>query len=237
MMMMHTKNLEFPPLVTSGTEVPPDGPPPYSSDDETGDLNFFKEEATYEQWGRYHVWLQEQREWRRDPDETTAILNGELITSSDVFTLKKSEWVMDNLLHYVYKSQIGVTDPLVAFFLSFFFTKLYQEGNADPEKADTYSYAGVASWTKKILRGTPIDEMKTIVFLLNLGRAHWKCFAIFMDLKIIQVFDSGGSGGGQTLQDLYRWLHSTMEIQGKTLKPAEWRLYCCLSRHTSSEGS
>jgi hypothetical protein len=227
MMMMHTKNLEFPPLVTSRTEVPPDGLPPYSSDDETGDLNFFKEEATYEQWGRYHVWLQEQREWRRDPDETTAILHGELITSSDVFTLKKSEWVMDNLLHYVYKSQIGVTDPLVAFFPSFFFTKLYQEGNADSEKADTYSYAGVASWTKKILRGTPIDEMKTIVFLLNQGRMHWKCFAIFMDLKIIQVFDSGGSGGGQTLQDLYRWLHSTMEIEGKTLKPTEWRLYCC----------
>jgi hypothetical protein len=54
MMMMHTKNLEFPPLVTSGTKAP-DGPPPYSSDDETDDLNFFKEEATYEQWGRYHV--------------------------------------------------------------------------------------------------------------------------------------------------------------------------------------
>ena len=94
---MHTKNLEFPPLVTSRTEVPPDGPPPYSSDDET----------------------------------------------------------------------------------------------------------------------------KTIVFLLNEGRMHRKCFAIFMDLKIIQAFDSGGSGGGQTLQDLYRWLHSTMEIEGKTLKPAE----------------
>jgi hypothetical protein len=147
MMMMHTKNLEFPPLVTSRTEVvPPDGPPLYSSDGETGDLNFFKEEATYEQWGRY------QKKWRRDPDKTTDILNGELITSSDVFTLKKSEWVTDDLLHYVYKSQIGVTAPLVAFFPSFFFTKIYQQGNADPKKADTYSYAGVASWTKKILR-------------------------------------------------------------------------------------
>jgi Ulp1 family protease len=134
---------------------------------------------------------------------------------------------MDNRLHYVYKSQIGVTVPLVGFFSSFFFTKLYQEGTADPEKADTYSYAGVVSWTKKILRGTPIDEMKTVVFLLNEGRMHWKCFAIFMDLNIIRVFDSGGSGGGQTLQDLYRWLHSTMEIECKTLKPAEWRLYCC----------
>jgi Ulp1 family protease len=78
---------------------------------------------------------------------------------------------------------------LVAFFPSFFFTKLYQQGNEDPEKADTYSYAGVASWTKKILRGTPIDQMKTIVFLFNEGRLHWICFAIFMDLKIIQAFD------------------------------------------------
>jgi hypothetical protein len=48
-----------------------------------------------------------------------------------------------------------------------------------------------------------------------------------MDLSIIQAFNSSGSGGGQTLQDLYRWLHSTMEIEGKTLKPAEWCLYCC----------
>jgi hypothetical protein len=44
---------------------------------------------------------------------------------------------------------------------------------------------------------------------------HWKCFAIFMDLNIIQAFDSGGSGGGQFFQDLYRWLHSTMEIKAR----------------------
>jgi hypothetical protein len=72
--MLTPINLEFPLLVTSGTEAPPDGPPPYSSDDETGDLIFSKEEATYEQWRRYHVWLQEQKEWWQDPEETAVIL-------------------------------------------------------------------------------------------------------------------------------------------------------------------
>jgi hypothetical protein len=164
---------------------------------------------------------------RRNPNKTAVIVHGEEITSSDVSTLGKSKWVMDNLLHYVYKSQNGVTDPLVAFFPSFFFTKLYQEGNEDPEEADTYSYAGVASWTKKILRGTPIDQIKTIVFLFNEGRLHWICFAIFMDLKIIQALDSNGTGGGGHLQNLCRWLHSMREIEGKPLNPAEWHLYCC----------
>jgi hypothetical protein len=38
--------------------------------------------------------------------------------------------------------------------------------------------------------------MKSIVFLFNEGCMHWICFAIFMDLKIIQAFDSYGGKGG-----------------------------------------
>jgi hypothetical protein len=51
---------------------------------------------------------------------------------------------MDNILHYVFKSlkgTLGVTDPLVAFFPSFFFTKLYQDGHKDPARTDKYLYA------------------------------------------------------------------------------------------------
>ncbi len=55
-------NVEFPFMVTSGTEVPPNGPPPYSSDNETGDLYFFHENATEEEWARYRQWLGEMDE-------------------------------------------------------------------------------------------------------------------------------------------------------------------------------
>jgi hypothetical protein len=225
---MRPDNLEYPLLIASGTEVPPDGPPPYSGNNEAGDLTFFQEEATDEEWGRYHVWLQEQAEWRRDSDEDVAIISGEVITTRDVDTLKKSEWIRDNILHYAFKTlntPLGETDPLVAFFPSFFFTKLYQDGHEDPNRSDTYNYAGVATWTKKFLRGTPIDEMKTIVFLYNEGCMHWNCFVIFMDLKIIQAFDSMGHGGAEHIKNLYRWLHATMTIAGKSMNPAEWRLY------------
>jgi Ulp1 family protease len=86
---------------------------------------------------------------------------------------------MDNILHYASKeltSTLGRTDPLVAFFPSFFFTKLYREGLKDPNRSDTHSYAGIASWTKKLQRETPISQTKTIVFLYNKGHMHWKMF-------------------------------------------------------------
>ncbi len=43
-------DLESPLLVKSGTEVPLDRPPPYRSDNETGDFIFFRQLATLEEW-------------------------------------------------------------------------------------------------------------------------------------------------------------------------------------------
>jgi Ulp1 family protease len=135
------------------------------------------------------VWLQEQEEWCQDPEETIAIVSGETITAQNLWTINKRKWVQDNMLHHVFKSLntiMGVTDPLVAFFPSFFFTKLYQDGHGDPNQMDIYCYSGVASWNKKILRGIPIDQMNMLVFLFNEGKTHWICFVIFIDLKIFR---------------------------------------------------
>ena len=153
----------------------------------------FREEATYEEWERYHRWLQEQKEWRQHPDEYVVIVSGEQIPTRDVDTLKKSAWVRDNVLQYGFKDltpTLGRTDHLVALFPSFFFTNLYQHGHEDPNWRDKFSYAGVASWAKELLRGIPVSEMKMLVFLYNEGYMHWKSVAIFMDLKVIQCFDS-----------------------------------------------
>ena len=89
------------------------------------------------------------------------IVSGEQINTRDVETLEKSAWVRDNVLHYAFKEltpTLGRTDPLVAFFPSFFFTKLYQHGHEDPNRRDKFSYAGVASWTKKVLRQIPVSN-------------------------------------------------------------------------------
>jgi hypothetical protein len=66
--------------------------------------------------------------------------------------------------------------------------------------------------------------MKTIVFFRNQTLAHWICYAIFLDLKIIQAFDSSGGNHGTGLKYLYRWLHETMRIAGTDLDPDEWCL-------------
>ncbi len=73
--------LEFPLLVASGTRVPPKGPPLYKGNNNTGNLDFFREEATNEEWERYRGWIQEQEERRQNPDEHVATVSGEHITS------------------------------------------------------------------------------------------------------------------------------------------------------------
>jgi Ulp1 family protease len=99
------------------------------------------------------------------------------------------------------------------------------QGNNDSRLAGKYCYDGVSTWTKKLLGGTPIHKMKMFVFFMNEGNIHWKCFGIFVDLKIIQAFDSMGDGCAEYLQGLYQWLEETMQLAGQSLDPIEWCLY------------
>jgi hypothetical protein len=64
--------------------------------------------------------------------------------------------------------------------------------------------------------------MKTIVRSQTL--THWICYAIFLDLRIIQAFDLYGRNHPSNLKAFYCWFHETMRIAGKKLDPAE----CCL---------
>jgi hypothetical protein len=69
-----------------------------------------------------------------------------------VFTLKFDTCITDNILNYVVKSlkdKLGLTDAPVAFFSSFFFTKLCLHGHEDPALKNKYSYEEVAGWTGK----------------------------------------------------------------------------------------
>ena len=220
--------LEYPLVVPKGAEPPLDGPRPYMGENDDDHLAYFRYNATGDEWKRYNRWVTEQAETRRPSHAELVTVYRELITNSDVFTLRHDEYIMDNILHFVVKSlkdKLGMEDQPVAFFPSFFLTKLFQVGHVNPQVEGQYCYEGVASWTKSMLRGRLIDQMKTIVFFLNQTRYHWICFAIFMDLRIIQSFDSMGGAYEKELQGLYRWLHETMLIQGKHLNASEWRLY------------
>jgi len=219
---------EYPLLVLEDESPPPDGPLPYVGDNVTGTLEFFRESASEEESERYRAWLQAVEDHRYHRIFALVVSNAESITIDDATSLRPGVWVKDPVLHYVPKSMksiLGLTDPSVHFFTSFFFTKLMNVGNADPKLAGKYCFRGVRGWTKRLLPGKSIEEMKTLIFLYNEGRQHWITFAIFMDLKVIQAFDSCGNSGTEILQSLYHWLHDTMESEGKHLNVKEWRLY------------
>jgi hypothetical protein len=60
----------------------------------------------------------------------------------------------------------------------------------------------------------------------NLTGFHWICcYAIFLDLRIIQALDSMGGCRGTNLKRLHCWSHETMRIEGKRLDLNEWHLY------------
>jgi Ulp1 family protease len=164
---MAISTLEYPVVVPQGTEPPADGPRPYIGNNDDINLAYFREEASEEEWDRYNGWIREQSETRRPYNAQVVDAHSEQIMTRDVFTLRFDEYIMDDVLHYVIKSlrdKLGMDDIPVAFFPSFFFTKLYQKGHADPKLENKYCYKGVAGWTKRMLRGKPIDKMKTIVF-------------------------------------------------------------------------
>jgi Ulp1 family protease len=200
---MATSSLEYPRLVLRGSEPPSLGPPPYVGKIEEYDLDFFKETASNDDWIRYHQWITVQAETRRSCEGRVAFFHSENFTNSHVFTLRSDAYITDYIINWVvklFKVKLGLTDAPVAFFSSFFFTKLCRHGHDDPKLANKYSYEEVAGWIQKTFRTISVDKMKTIVFFRNQTLAHWICYAIFLALKIIQAFDSSGGNHGTDLK-------------------------------------
>jgi hypothetical protein len=114
----------------------------------------FQDSASDEDWSRYNRWITRQAETRRSFNGLVAIAEREIFDNSHLFTLAFDTFMTDNFLTYVVKSikyKIRLTEASVAFFSSFFFTKLYREGHEDPTLRNKYSYEGVARWTQKMV--------------------------------------------------------------------------------------
>jgi hypothetical protein len=220
--------LEYPRQVLGGSEPPPLGPLSYAGEVEDDDLNCFQGRASDEDWKRYRQRITAQAETRDHVNGLVAMSHHESFIYWDVLALKFDTYVTDNIINSVVKSlkeKLGLTNAPVAFFNSFFFTKLCHHGHADPDLENKYSYKEAASWTQKTFCTRLIDQIKTIVFFRNRTAVHWICHAIFLDMIIIQAFDSMSGNHPSNLKALYRWLHKTMKIAGKKLDPNEWCLY------------
>ena len=165
---------------------------------------------------------------RKEDQMIMAKNNGETVILKDLWSLLPGQWVSDAVVHYVVKAMVdpvGITDEGVAFFTSFFITKLFQEGMAENEGGGAFLYHGVKKW-KKILK-RPINEMDTLIFFRNQSNMHWLVYVIFIGQKTIQEFDSlsGGQGDKEVLKGLYKWLEIEMKEVGIILEESEWNLY------------
>jgi hypothetical protein len=129
-------------------------------------------------------------------------------------TLQPGQWVGDEVITYFLlmlskrDEEMSQKDPArkrCHFFKSFFFTKLLNEGHANPDMDGTYEYRNVKRWSKKV-PGKDIFKLDKVIFPLNVQRMHWICAVAFIAEKRIQVYDSMGSGGSFYLDTIFRYL-------------------------------
>ena len=108
---------------------------------EGGNMQFFSETLNPEEASRYNsfvtVYTPSKREKMMksgEDEQEMAKGHGETVLLCHLWSLLPNEWVQDCVIHYAVKAMpdlLGITDPAVAFFPSFFFTKLFQEGKSD----------------------------------------------------------------------------------------------------------
>jgi sentrin-specific protease 1 len=143
-------------------------------------------------------------------------LNEQLATSAtdsvqrkSMQTLRPGTWLNDEVIHYFYKMLANRDEALTVvkperkrshFFMSFFFTKLFDEGNTNE-----YSYRNVKKWSKKV-PGKDIFDLDKVFFACNVSQMHWTCAVIFIQEKRIQFYDSMGGEGYYYSEGLLQYL-------------------------------
>jgi sentrin-specific protease 1 len=143
-------------------------------------------------------------------------LNEQLATSAtdsvqrkSMQTLRPGTWLNDEVIHYFYKMLANRDEALTVakperkrshFFMSFFFTKLFDEGNTNE-----YSYRNVKRWSKKV-PGKDIFDLDKVFFACNVSQMHWTCAVIFIQEKRIQFYDSMGGEGYYYSEGLLQYL-------------------------------
>ena len=197
--------------------------------DTATDMPFFREKLTSEERSRYTDWVatQQTRTGKNLKKQVLLKVDGETLTVDNALTLRPGIWLMDPVIHLAVKGSKKfndiINDRSVLFFPSWFLTTLYQLGSKYQD--GVYNFKAVSKWSKKFLKGRSIQEIKTFLFFKNVGYSHWTCYALIVDHKVIEVFDSlGESTPDPILQGLYDWFETEMKAVGITLNRQEWHL-------------
>ncbi|KAJ1447670.1 hypothetical protein M885DRAFT_471721, partial [Pelagophyceae sp. CCMP2097] len=127
------------------------------------------------------------------------------VTGEHAARLNPGGWLVDEVVNFYMallqdrdnrRCKADSTLKPCHFFNSFFIAKLM-----GPD-AQSYSYAGVRRWTKKV------DLFAKRIFFapVNVGNMHWCLAAIDMELKTVRYYDSMGGSGSAYLRALMRYL-------------------------------
>jgi Ulp1 family protease len=82
----------------------------------------------------------------RDGSDVLVKFGTNVVTVEDCLSLAPEQWLRDNILHYftsTMRTTFKIKSPGSVFFSSFFLTLLFNEGHANANVEDTFSYNNI----------------------------------------------------------------------------------------------
>jgi hypothetical protein len=119
------------------------------------------------EWDGYRLWLRLAE--HQDGSDVLVKFGTNVVTVEDCLLLALGQWLRDNILHYftsTMKTTFKIKSPGSVFFSSFFLTLLFNEGHANANVEDTFSYKNIESWLSKKMKRlkTSLHGSKTLLF-------------------------------------------------------------------------
>ena len=154
------------------------------------------------------------------------------ITVEETQTLGVQKFVNDSILHFAWKqfseqhASLSHGTLRVAFFPSFFFTRLLDEGHTR-----RYRYNPVSKWSRRILGDRlSVLDYDLIVFLRHKS-LHWWIYVMFPKKKHLEGIDCFGVNGNfdADIKYLWRWLNDDLHFHSGLEEPLnrkDWVFNC-----------
>jgi hypothetical protein len=139
------------------------------------------------------------------------------MTRDKLLCLRPGQWLNDEVINFYLslcstRGEHNKTGPKVHYHSTLFYAKLMQR--------NTYAYANVKRWTRKI----DLFASDKVVVPIHLG-VHWTCAVINLRDRQFEYYDSmnGYARGKQVLKDLQRYIEDeSMDKRKIQLDTSEW---------------
>jgi Ulp1 family protease len=89
---------------------------------------------------------------RQDGNGVLVRFGTNVVTVENLLSLAPGQWLCDNMLHYFTNTMertFKIKSPGLVFFSSYFLTLLFNEGHADANVENTFSYRNIETWLSK----------------------------------------------------------------------------------------